>query len=118
MRLATPFLHGSSVSAVTISRCRAPPLLRRLSQFELRKWFEALAEGPLPLFLYNMPSCCQTAIGLDTLRFLRTMPNIVGLKDSSGDAAYVSSVVSLLKDAGDTRTPGLVVAAAATLRRC
>ena len=91
----------------TLLRCRAP-LLPRLSQFELRRWFEALAKGPLPLFLYNMPSCCKTAIELDTLRFLRTVPNIIGLKDSSGDAAYVSSVISLLKDAGDTKFSVLV----------
>ena len=66
----------------------APPFYFPAGQTELQHWFLELAEAlPLPLLLYNMPSCVNISIEPDTLAILLKHENIVGLKDSSGDLA-------------------------------
>jgi len=58
-------------------------------QPELIEYVEHIAEElPLPIFLYNMPSHTKISFEPATLRRLFQIPNIVGLKDSSGDMSY------------------------------
>jgi 2-dehydro-3-deoxy-D-pentonate aldolase len=65
-------------------------------QTELQGYIEHLvAELPLPLILYNMPSLTKVWFELDTLRRLAELPGIIGIKDSSGDLQYFSSLMSL-----------------------
>ena len=74
----------------------APPFYFPAGQTELRHWFTELsAELPLPLLLYNMPSCTKIAIGLETLTSLIELDNVVGLKDSSGDLDYLGKAVNV-----------------------
>ena len=74
----------------------APPFYFPAGQTELRHWFEELANAlPLPLLLYNMPSCTKIAIEHDTLEALVDHENIVGLKDSSGDLDYLREAIKL-----------------------
>jgi 4-hydroxy-tetrahydrodipicolinate synthase len=75
----------------------APPYYLPLSQVELADYYENLAARvPLPLVLYNMPSCTQVAIQPPTVRRLSLVDNIVGLKDSSGRLDYFRAVVELV----------------------
>ncbi|WP_312912147.1 dihydrodipicolinate synthase family protein [Natronosalvus caseinilyticus] len=54
-----------------------------------RRFFETVAdESPLPLVLYNIPSCTGQPIALETLEAIADHENVVGLKDSSGDFEY------------------------------
>lgn len=56
------------------------------SQSELCGHFTAIAdEVAAPLFIYNVPQRVKTAIEPATVRRLAEHPNVVGLKDSSGD---------------------------------
>src|SRR5262249_46044292 len=56
-------------------------------------YFQALnKQMPLPLYLYNMPALTKVSFSLDVIRALRDEPNIVGLKDSSGDVNYFQAV--------------------------
>ncbi|MEM8912045.1 MAG: dihydrodipicolinate synthase family protein, partial [Planctomycetota bacterium] len=72
----------------------APPFYFPAGQTELRNWFVDLAESlPLPLILYNMPSCVKISIETQTLRALIEQDNIVGMKDSSGDLRYFERAV-------------------------
>lgn len=74
----------------------APPFYFPAGQTELRHWFTLLAEqSPLPLILYNMPSCVKIDIELETLKLLLQHPNIVGLKDSSGDINYLRAAIEV-----------------------
>ena len=76
-----------------------PPYYFAPSQMELLTYFQALAdESPLPLFLYNMPSHTKVNFGADTVLKLSRHPNIIGLKDSSGDLLYFQNIIRLLKD--------------------
>jgi 4-hydroxy-tetrahydrodipicolinate synthase len=56
----------------------------------------AVGELPLPVFLYNIPSHAKTAFEPATVRRLMDLPGVVGLKDSSGDAAYFAEIARLL----------------------
>lgn len=54
-----------------------------------------VAEAPLPVVLYNMPSLTKVWFEIDTLRELAALPGIVGVKDSSGDIDYFRRLVEL-----------------------
>jgi dihydrodipicolinate synthase/N-acetylneuraminate lyase len=74
----------------------APPFYFPAGQTELRHWFTLLADqSPLPLILYNMPSCVKIDIAAENLSALLQHPNICGLKDSSGNLDYLSSAVQI-----------------------
>jgi 4-hydroxy-tetrahydrodipicolinate synthase len=69
------------------------------SQTELLRYVEKLATAaPLPVFLYNAPSNTHHRFQPFTVREAAGIPNIVGLKDSSGDMIYFHSVRESLKD--------------------
>jgi len=75
----------------------AAPYYLPLSQSELIDYIESLAARvPLPLMLYNMPSCTKVAFQPQTVRRLSKIDNVVGLKDSSGSLDYFRAVVELL----------------------
>lgn len=76
----------------------APPYYLPAGQPELQEYLEHLvAELPMPLFLYNMPSLTKVSYELQTLRRVIDEPRIVGMKDSSGNIGYFREVASLLK---------------------
>ncbi len=65
-------------------------------QTELAQYIEHIAEQlPLPLILYNMPSLTKVWFEIETLEKLSAIPNIAGVKDSSGDVAYFERLVGL-----------------------
>jgi 4-hydroxy-tetrahydrodipicolinate synthase len=77
----------------------AAPYYLPLSQEELAFYIEQLArEVPLPLFLYNMPSCTKVEFAPQTVARLAAVDGVAGLKDSSGDLDYLRSVRSLVAD--------------------
>ena len=74
----------------------APPFYFAAGQTELKQWFELLlADLPLPLLLYNIPSCTKIAIEPETIEALIHHENVIGLKDSSGDLDYLKGAVDL-----------------------
>lgn len=63
----------------------------------LRDYFRTVADGsPVPVFIYNIPKYTHVALPPALLGELAAHPNIVGVKDSSGDienfAAYRAAV--------------------------
>lgn len=54
-----------------------------------------VAQLPLPLVLYNMPSLTKVWFEIDTLQKLAPLPQIVGIKDSSGDLDYFARLMPL-----------------------
>jgi 4-hydroxy-tetrahydrodipicolinate synthase len=68
------------------------PYYNRPSQDGLIAHFTALAEATrLPIIVYNVPSRTVTDIEVETLARLAELPNIVGIKDASGQLARVSA---------------------------
>ena len=74
----------------------APPYYFPVEQPPLLTFMQRLADdSPLPLFLYNMPSCVKVMLAFETVEELSRHPNVVGLKDSSGDMAYFRRALTL-----------------------
>lgn len=91
-------LAEQSYAAGAAAVVAAPPYYLPMSQDDLRLYIEWLADRvPLPLLLYNMPSCTQTAFAVETVRDLRQHGNIIGLKDSSGDLEYFAEIVRITR---------------------
>ena len=91
---------GSNCTATTIELVRhaqalgadaalcITPYYNRPSQEGLFRHFEAVQAGTtLPVLLYDVPKRTGVALELDTIVRLAHLPNIVGLKDASGDMA-------------------------------
>lgn len=77
----------------------APPFYYPISDDEVEHHFRSLAEETsLPLLLYHIPSATKVRMSLPLIERLADLPNIVGLKDSSGDLAFVFAVLDLMRD--------------------
>jgi 4-hydroxy-2-oxoglutarate aldolase len=56
--------------------------------------FTALAEAsPIPIVLYNMPAYAGIDMSVDTILKLAAHPNIIGLKESSGNLVKIGELV-------------------------
>jgi 4-hydroxy-2-oxoglutarate aldolase len=59
----------------------------------LIKHFHSVADdSPIPVLLYNMPACTGIDMDAETIAYLARHPNIIGLKDSSGNVVKMASV--------------------------
>ena len=80
----------------------APPFYFPISQEELFEFMRRLAEGsPVPVFLYNFPGMTKVSFELETLRRLARLPNVAGLKDSSGDLNYFRAALHAVEEFED-----------------
>ena len=95
---------GSNSTASAIQNMRAAeergadaalvvlPYYNRPSQDGLYAHFAALAEASsLPIIVYNVPGRTVTDILPETLGRVAAIPNVVGIKDASGDLTRVSA---------------------------
>jgi 4-hydroxy-tetrahydrodipicolinate synthase len=74
------------------------PYYMPLTQAEVIGYFQKLArQSPLPILLYNFPTLAKIAFEPETVRRLFDEPNIVGMKDSSGDLDYFVRIVDVAK---------------------
>ena len=90
--------YGAGAAALVT----AAPYYLPLTQRDLETYIEKLADCvPLPLMLYNMPSCTKTAFNLDTVRALSQHENIIGLKDTSGDLDYFAKAAKIASQRDD-----------------
>ena len=56
--------------------------------------YRALGEAlPRPMLIYSIPQCTGLRAPVDAIAALSRVPNIMGLKESSGDLAYMRSIL-------------------------
>jgi len=80
----------------------APPYYFAAGQPELLAYYRKLADAlPMPLFLYNMPSQVKVSIAVPTIVELAKHPNIIGLKDSSGNIGYFNACRYAMRERPD-----------------
>lgn len=80
----------------------APPYYFPAGQEELLEYLEELIPAlPLPVMLYNMPAMTKLSYSPETIAQLASWPQVAGLKDSSGDINYFSTVRKLTQDVDD-----------------
>ncbi len=70
-----------------------------MTQDVLRGFFEGVAEAsPLPVLAYNIPQNTGVTIAPRTLATLAAHPNLVGVKDSSGNQSALSDTLRRVPD--------------------
>lgn len=75
----------------------ATPFYFRFAQGDILHLIESLAgESALPLYLYNQPELTKISFQPETVARAAEIPNVWGLKDSSGDMGYLKQVISLV----------------------
>jgi len=73
------------------------PYYNKPSQEGLFQHFKAIAQATdLPIILYNIPGRSVVDISLETMKRLRDLPNIVGVKDATANLARASLQRQLL----------------------
>ncbi len=66
------------------------------------RWLLRLADkSPLPLIIYNMPSCVGYELTPDVIRQLADHPRIIGFKDSGGDLNAFRERLAVVKHRSD-----------------
>ena len=68
-----------------------PPYYHRPNQEGIYAHLAAVAELDIPIVLYNVPSRTITDIAVETMARLSRLPNVVGVKDATGNLARVSA---------------------------
>ena len=92
------YAHDEGASAVVL----AAPYYFPARQDDLFRYIQHMAaELPLPIFLYNMPSHTKLRFEVDLIKQALQIPNVVGLKDSSGQFVYFQAVQLALKERPD-----------------
>ena len=87
------FAAKAGASAVVV----APPFYFQIGQSDLLRWIESLSQAStLPLYLYNQPALTKISFHPQTVVRAAEMPNVWGLKDSSGQMEYVKEVLSII----------------------
>ena len=68
-----------------------PPYYNRPNQDGIYAHLSAVAEEGIPVILYNVPSRTITDISVETMGKLSRLPNVIGVKDATGNLARVSA---------------------------
>jgi 4-hydroxy-tetrahydrodipicolinate synthase len=80
----------------------APPYYYKSDAPELTEYLNhLLPELPVPVYLYNMPSCTKVIIDISTVKAVADNEKVVGLKDSSADMIYFNKLIQVFKGRDD-----------------
>ncbi len=102
---------SSAISTIELARRAADagcaalllsmPHFFRYTQDDLAAYCEAVCSSvPAPFLLYNLPAFSTPIEPATALRLLETIPNLVGMKDSSGDAANLGFLAPEVAETG------------------
>lgn len=84
-------LTKSAMEAGADAALHVPPYYNRPNQDGIYAHLSAVAEVGLPIVLYNVPSRTITDIAVETMARLAQLPNVVAVKDATGNLARVSA---------------------------
>ncbi|QIK96142.1 4-hydroxy-tetrahydrodipicolinate synthase [Sphingomonas sp. HDW15A] len=68
-----------------------PPYYNRPNQDGIYGHLSAVAEVGIPIVLYNVPARTITDIAVETMAKLSRLPNVIGVKDATGNLARISA---------------------------
>lgn len=76
-----------------------PPHYYKGNQYAIQKYFEDVADkSPIPIFIYNMPSNTGVDIEIETIISVSKHPNIMGIKDTSGNMTKLGYLTAAVSD--------------------
>ena len=84
-------LTKSAQAAGASAALHVPPYYNRPNQDGIYAHLAAVAEVGLPIVLYNVPARTITDIAVETMGRLAKLPNVVAVKDATGNLARVSA---------------------------
>ncbi|MEO6804068.1 MAG: dihydrodipicolinate synthase family protein, partial [Granulicella sp.] len=80
----------------------APPYYFHVSQADLLRLVGSMAcDSHLPIYLYNMPDLTKAIWAPETVVRASEIPQVLGLKDSSGDMDYLRATLAAVKHKPD-----------------
>jgi 4-hydroxy-tetrahydrodipicolinate synthase len=98
-RLAIDLAWGAQEAGATACLIVAPYFLHPSDKGIYQHYYEIAAAVPeMPIILYNIPQVVDAYLPRRVVQDLADLPNIVGLKDSSGNLTYT---MEILEYAGD-----------------
>ena len=84
-------LTRNAIHAGADAALHVPPYYNRPNQDGIYAHLAAVADLDLPVILYNVPSRTITDISVETMAKLSRLPNVIGVKDATGNVARVSA---------------------------
>jgi dihydrodipicolinate synthase/N-acetylneuraminate lyase len=97
---------------------RTPHFYRKqMRNREMLTYYQAVADrSPLPVLLYSVPNCTAYDLPVEVVAELAMHPNIVGMKDSSGNVERIAQLVHATSSVRKRSVPVTTVFAAVTSR--
>src|SRR5580698_10442373 len=97
---------------------RTPHYYRKqMRNLEMLTYYQAVADrSPLPVLLYSVPTCTAYDLPIEVVSELAKHPNIVGMKDSSGNVERIGELVKATRSARKRTVPVTTIFAAVTAR--
>lgn len=91
--IRTAETEGADAVAVT------PPhyFVTRGPEEQLVHYRACAAATALPVVVYNIPSTTKVMLAAETIDRIQELPNVIGVKDSSGDYSHVLKLIRLVK---------------------
>jgi len=84
-------LTRSAKAAGADAALHVPPYYNRPNQDGIYLHLSAVAEQDMPIVLYNVPSRTITDIAVETMGRLAKLPNVIAVKDATGNLARVTA---------------------------
>ncbi|MEO8618752.1 MAG: 4-hydroxy-tetrahydrodipicolinate synthase [Sphingomicrobium sp.] len=84
-------LTRNAMQAGADAALHVPPYYNRPNQDGIYGHLAAVAEVGIPIVLYNVPARTVTDISVDTMGKLSRLPNVIGVKDATGNLARVTA---------------------------
>ena len=78
-----------------------PSLAYRTDRRETVAWYKAVATGGLPIMIYNNPLAYRVDVDVPTLEALAGVPEIVAVKEETGDVRRVTDLYNAFGDRFD-----------------
>ncbi|MDE0232611.1 MAG: dihydrodipicolinate synthase family protein [bacterium] len=94
-RQITEAAQGGADAALVLT---PTTLSRNRTNFVSAFFSEVADESPLPVFIYSVPLVTAYSIPMEAVWELAQHPNVVGMKDSSGDAIRIQRTLAGLPD--------------------
>ncbi len=97
---------------------RTPHYYRKqLRNREMLTYYQAVADrSPLPVLLYSVPGNTAYELPVEVVAELAFHPNIIGMKDSSGNVDRIAALVQATREARKRTVPVTTIFAAVTSR--
>lgn len=74
--------------------------LGQMGTSAILNYFRSVADrSPLPVILYNIPRCVPYPMPVEVVAELAEHPNIIGIKDSSGDLEQLRAIIASTRNA-------------------